>query len=181
MDLATLDRFRRVPMPANYPATLRTLYAPRDDVHGALLAVLGAAKRSVVIAMYGYDDDGIQAALEHLLTDEHAFVQLSLDSSQAGGVHERKLLAQWRHDEPGNSIAIGRSPRGAIMHEKLAIVDGAVVIAGSTNWSDSGERLQANELTVVADPVYAADARVQLDVIHDSMLMQMAAKAAKQP
>ncbi len=109
---------------------------------------------------------------------------MSLDQSQAGGVHERdilKSLSNWENAKIGNSIAIGRSEKGAIMHLKLVIVDGLDVITGSTNWSSSGESQQDNQLTVIRDALVAAEARARLDIIHDSMLKQMAAAAQGKP
>ncbi len=174
--LASLDRFKARPVAPGYNPSERRFYSPVDDVHGALEAVLSAAQHSVVAMVYGYDDDKLQAILLDKLLNEHVYVQLTLDSSQAGGVHERKLLAAWKHDAPGNSVAIGRSTRGAILHDKVAVVDGLWVISGSTNWSTSGETKQANELTVVQDPFVAAELRAVIDVQHDAVLQQMAAK-----
>jgi phosphatidylserine/phosphatidylglycerophosphate/cardiolipin synthase-like enzyme len=179
--LADLDRFKATPLVPSYPSDQRRFYSPVDDVHGALLAVLGGAQHSVVVMMFGYDDDEIQAVLEAKLTDPGFYVQMTLDSSQAGGVHERALLAKWHHDEPGNSVAVGRSTRGAILHDKLAIVDGLWVISGSTNWSTSGETKQANELTVVQNPYIAAEVRAVIDVQHDAVLQRMLAKPKEQP
>jgi phosphatidylserine/phosphatidylglycerophosphate/cardiolipin synthase-like enzyme len=153
-----------------------------DDVHGALTDVLQSTSKSLVIAMYGYDDDQLNQVIQQQLNSATVYVQMSLDSSQASGVHEKDLLAnlgKWENQKVGNSIAIGRSEKGAIMHMKLVIVDGLDVITGSTNWSTSGETQQDNQLTVIRDPLVAAEARARLDVIHDSMLKQMA--AATQP
>ena len=55
-------------------------------------------------------------------------------------------------------------------------MDGIYVARGSTNWSLSGEQQQDNELTLVNDPVVAAETRAVLDVNHTEMLKQMAAK-----
>jgi phosphatidylserine/phosphatidylglycerophosphate/cardiolipin synthase-like enzyme len=153
------------------------LYSPIDDVHGALVEVLKGAQHSVVVAMYGFDDDDLAEILRDHLATPNVYVQITLDKSQAGGVHERELLAKFRHEDMGNSIAIGTSEKSAIMHRKMAIVDGVWLIGGSTNWSTSGETKQDNELTIHRSPELAARARTVLDIEHDHALQQM--RAAK--
>ncbi len=180
--LSVLDRYKMTPFPPGYPETARTFYSPVDDVHGALTDLVQSTSKSLVIAMYGYDDDQLNQVIQHQLNSETIYVQMSLDSSQASGVHEKDLLAhlaRWENQKVGNSIAIGKSEKGAIMHLKLVIVDGLDVVTGSTNWSASGETQQDNQLTVIRDALVAAEARARVDVIHDSMLKQMA--AATQP
>jgi phosphatidylserine/phosphatidylglycerophosphate/cardiolipin synthase-like enzyme len=153
------------------------LYSPIDDVHGALVDVLKGAQHSVVVAMYGFDDDELAEILRDHLATPNVYVQITLDKSQAGGVHERELLAKFRHEDLGNSIAIGTSEKSAIMHRKMAVVDGVWLIGGSTNWSESGETKQDNELTIHRSPELCARARTVLDIEHDHALQQM--RAAK--
>lgn len=163
-----MDGFKAGPFAPGYPAGLRTFYAPVDDVHGVLVELVKSAQKSLVIAMYGFDDQDLADALKEKLTAENVYVQLTLDSSQAGGIHEKTLLAQESY--PASSIAVGQSERGAIMHMKMVIIDGTFVVTGSTNWSAGGETKQDNQLTVIADASVAAEARARIDAIHAHIL-----------
>ena len=158
-----------------YPDDQRTFFAPRDDVHGLLVALLGSAQHSIVVNMFGYDDDELNKIIQGKLADERVYVQMSLDRSQASGAHEKQILAGWANDAFGNSIAIGTSSvHNAISHLKIVIVDGVYTVKGSTNWPLSGEQQQDNELTLSRNAVVAAETRAILDLNHDFMLKQMA-------
>lgn len=167
-DLTVLDHFKAAAFPPGYPSNCSTFYSPVDDVHGVLKFLLASAQKSLVLAMYGFDDQELADIVKTKLTQHSCFVQLTLDSSQAGGVHERALLAQENY--PASSIAVGRSEHGAIMHMKLAIIDGAFLITGSTNWSGGAEAKQDNQLTVIHDAYVCAEARARVDAVHADML-----------
>jgi len=137
-----------------YPDDQRTFFAPRDDIHGLLVALLGSAQHSIVVNMFGYDDDELNKIIQSKLADEKIYVQMSLDRSQATGAHEKQILASWGNDAFGNSIAIGTSSvHDAISHLKIVIVDGVYTVKGSTNWSLSGEQQQDNELSLSRNAV----------------------------
>ncbi len=177
--LTQLDQYKAAPFPPGYPDSTRTFYSPVDQVHEALKALLASANKSIVVAMYGYDDPELNSVLQSALDDEKMYVQMSFDSTQAAGKSEHELLAPWLNGKIGNSIAFGQSEKSAIMHLKMVIIDGVDVITGSTNWSTGGESKQDNQLTVIRDPYVCAEARSRIDIIHDGMLKQMAAKTAK--
>jgi phosphatidylserine/phosphatidylglycerophosphate/cardiolipin synthase-like enzyme len=162
-----------------YPDDQRTFFAPRDNVHGLLVAVIGSAQHSIVVNMFGYDDDELNKIIQSKLANENVYVQMSLDRSQSTGAHEKQILATWANNAFGNSIAIGTSSvHNAISHLKIVIVDGVYTVKGSTNWSLSGEQQQDNELTLSRNAVIAAETRAVLDLNHDFMLKQMAGSAA---
>jgi phosphatidylserine/phosphatidylglycerophosphate/cardiolipin synthase-like enzyme len=163
-----------------YPDDQRTFFSPRDHVHDLLVALLSSAQHSIVVNMFGYDDDELNKIIQGKLAEEHVYVQMSLDRSQASGVHEKQIMASWANDAFGNSIAIGTSSvHNAISHLKIVIVDGVYTVKGSTNWSLSGEQQQDNELSLNRNAVIAAETRAILDLNHDFMLKQMVGSGLK--
>lgn len=179
LNFEDLGRFKQArAFPHGYPADTLTFYSPRDPgVHEVIVWTLLQAKQSLCFNVYGFDDDEAAALIFAAAHNPTIMVQGNLDSSQAGGVHERKLLAE-APDLVGTRIAVGRSIKSAISHLKLLVVDGLYVISGSTNWSLSGEQKQDNELTLHRDRALAAEARTVCDLNHDAMLGQMAKRAA---
>jgi phosphatidylserine/phosphatidylglycerophosphate/cardiolipin synthase-like enzyme len=73
-------------------------------------------------------------------------------------------------------VAFGRSEKNAIMHLKTGVMDGLDCFSGSTNWSESGEDKQDNELSFTRHPMIAFRLRHKIDLIHASMLQQEADK-----
>jgi hypothetical protein len=165
-----------------YPEEFRTFWSPGDNVHGMLVALVKSAQHSLVLNMFGYDDDELDETIRSKLADESFYVQMSLDRSQSqSSKHEQEILKRWGNNAFGNSIAIGTSSKHAISHLKIVIVDGVYTVRGSTNWSLSGEEKQDNELTLSRNAVIAAETRAVLDRNHDWMLKQMTQEAAGKP
>lgn len=169
-DLSVLDQYKTSGFAVGYPPDTRTFYAPVDDLHGALLYIVQSARKELCVAMFGFDDQELADAIKGKLSDPTCFVQLTLDKTQASGVHEKAILAQESY--PNSSIAVGSSEHGAIMHLKMLAVDGVWLCKGSTNWSDGGERLQDNELTIRYNPIETNEARIRIQHIHANMLVQ---------
>jgi hypothetical protein len=176
----------------------RVFYVGRDDVHGILKHLLSRASRSLKLNMFGYDDDELNAVIEGLVGDQHVFVQGTLDRSQAGGVHEKKILAAWSPATRA-SFAVGQSETHQISHTKGGVIDGVVAWEGSTNWSASGEgtgitlgesrtgaglpqhagfKAQNNTLAVYVNPVEIVKFSIELDEEHAVAVRQEAEHAA---
>ncbi len=65
--------------------------------------------------MFGYDDDQLNQILFGLVKDPTVMVQVTLDKSQATGVHEKQILQSDVVKDPAGyaaDFAVGASPRG---------------------------------------------------------------------
>jgi hypothetical protein len=117
-------------------------YVGRDDVHDVLKHVLSRVSVSLYLNMFGYDDDELNDIIMTKVMDPHITVLITLDESQAGGVHEKQLIAADQAKGLANfnsHYVIGKSATNQISHTKGFIADGRVGGEGSTNWSASGE------------------------------------------
>lgn len=162
----------------------RVFYVGRDDVHGVLTHLFTRVSLSVKLNMFGYDDDELNKILMGLVHNRSVMVQVTLDNSQAGGVHEKAILSSdMAQDGAGfaNDFVIGESSTGQISHTKGGILDGIVAFEGSTNWSRSGEgtgitlnaakqdpgfKAQNNTLAVYLNPYEIAKFSARLDYEH---------------
>jgi hypothetical protein len=115
-------------------------FVGRDDVHSIMMQLFHQEKLGVIGNMFGYDDD-----------------QITLDKSQAGGVHERKIIAAdeaFDAVEFNNSFAIGTSESHQISHTKGFVFLGQNIwFEGSTNLSASGEGIGISLKADVRNPV----------------------------
>lgn len=175
LDWGKLAGYAATAFPHGWPDDEYVFFSPRDPgVHQAILDVVQSASHSILANHYGFDDDDISNAMLAKAADPEIAFMLNLDSSQAGGVHEKKLLAAWQQ-YVGTSVAVGRSIKHAISHLKVTVVDGLYVVSGSTNLSLSGEEKQDNELRVTRNPLLAA--RYSSVIMLNHAAMQQAAAA----
>lgn len=150
-------------------------YVGADDVHGILMYLHSRFSVSMVGNMFGYDDEELNAAIWEAVEDPAIFVRETLDKSQSGGVHEKKILASDYAKDPAafnSHFAIIESSTSQISHTKGGILDGYVGYEGSTNWSASGEgtivttgsrKAQNNTLMIFTDQATLARFRAELD------------------
>lgn len=131
-------------------------YVGRDDVHDILKYILSRVSVSLFLNMFGYDDDELNDIIMTIAHDPTVTMLITLDKSQAGGAHEKALLASDVAKNPSafntsittgaqmanldaKQFVIGQSATHQISHTKGFVADGKVGAEGSTNWSSSGE------------------------------------------
>jgi hypothetical protein len=171
-------------------------YVGRDDVHDILKYILSRVTISLYLNMFGFDDSELNNILMQKALNPAVTMLITLDKSQAGGVHEKALLAA---DQAYNLAAynthfvLGESATHQISHTKGFVADGRVAAEGSTNWSTSGEGTfvvsgkpggpgyvaQNNTQAVITDPDTIV--RFQTELIAEHMIAQSQQKPASAP
>lgn len=164
----------------------------RDDCHGVMKYLLSHETLEHDANMYGYDDEELNDLIMKQIENPNMRVQLTLDKSQAGGVHEKKILSADETQDPtgfANDVAIGESATHQISHTKGGVCVGlGLAYEGSMNWSVSGEgqgisltpgvnsikgyKNQNNTLVVSANPVFIARFKSRLAMEHSIALQQ---------
>jgi hypothetical protein len=166
-------------------------YVGRDDVHDILKHVLSRVSVSLYLNMFGFDDDELNDILMAKALDPSITMLITLDKSQAGGVHEKKLLDSDVAKNPSafnTHFVVGQSATHQISHTKGFVADGKAGGEGSTNWSSSGEgtyvvtgkaggagyKAQNNTQSIFTDPDTLS--RFQAELISEHMTAQQQAK-----
>jgi hypothetical protein len=142
-DLIDLEQYtREKKYSTNASKEFHLFYVGRDDVHDVLKHVLSRVSTSLYLNMFGFDDDELNDILMAKAKDPHVLMMITLDKSQAGGKHEKRLLDSDIANDPTafkTYFVVGESATHQISHTKGFVADGKVGGEGSTNWSSSGE------------------------------------------
>lgn len=175
----------------NAAKNFHLFYVGRDNVHEILKHVISRVTKSLILNMFGFDDEDLNDIIMEKVLDPSITVLITLDKSQAGGVHEKKILASnlAKNPEAFNShFVIGQSATHQISHTKGFVADGKVAGEGSTNWSSSGEgtfvvkgqsggvgfKAQNNTQSIITDP--DAVAAFQAELIAEHMIARVQAQ-----
>lgn len=194
-DLADLAQYTKEgAYSANASKDFHLFYVGRDDVHEVLKHVLSRVTVSLYLNMFGYDDEDLNDVVMKLVHDPSITCLITLDKSQAGGVHEKRLLESDAAQDPAafnTHFVLGQSATHQISHTKGFVADGKVGAEGSTNWSASGEgtfvvkgqaggagyKAQNNTQTVFTCP--DAVTRFQAELLAEHVTAQKAAASTR--
>jgi hypothetical protein len=104
--------------------------------------LLSRATHALYLNMFGYDDEELNAECMRCVVDRSIATVITLDKTQAGGVHEKLILNADVHRDPvafNTHVVVGQSATHQISHTRGGIIDGGVGFEGSANWSAAGE------------------------------------------
>src|ERR1700691_5285408 len=112
-------------------ADFHLFFVGRDDVHDILKYVLTRVSVSLYMNMFGYDDDELNQIIMQKVLDPNITMLITLDKSQAGGPHEKTLLAADQASPQGlaafnTHFVVGQSATQQISHTKGFVADGKV-------------------------------------------------------
>ena len=131
-----------------HPASVEVFFSPAGGCTDAIVAELVRAKKTVFVQAYSFTSAPIAKAI----VDAHkrgVAVQVVLDKSQ----RTEKYSSSDFVAHAGIPVAIDE--KHPIAHNKIIIIDEAVVITGSFNFSKAAEEKNAENLLVIHDPKLA--------------------------
>jgi phosphatidylserine/phosphatidylglycerophosphate/cardiolipin synthase-like enzyme len=156
-DLSVLDQYAETAFAPGYPTDHRTFSAPTDNVPGAIQAVVESTTSTLVVAMYSFTHPSLVAAVCQVIAWGCPTLVV-LDSSEFSGKSEQAAIAPLlaKIGQPNLRLSVGTAEDGSdIMHRKVAVIDGSVVVTGSFNWTESATR-EDNQTTIGIWPSDAA-------------------------
>jgi phosphatidylserine/phosphatidylglycerophosphate/cardiolipin synthase-like enzyme len=144
--------------PANTPyprlnvdgTPLEVYFSPDDGTARRLLALVAGSRESVHFLAFSFTSDELAAAL---MERAHRGVQVtgvfedSQVESNTGGEYERLR---------GAGLDVRLDGDGRIMHHKVLVIDGEIVVTGSYNFSASAETRNDENTLVIHNPQIAA-------------------------
>jgi phosphatidylserine/phosphatidylglycerophosphate/cardiolipin synthase-like enzyme len=136
-------------------------FSPEDGALEHILSAVNTAKENISFLAYSFTSDELSAAL--------------IERANAGvtvkGVFDRDQYhsnSGTKYDtlhNAGLDVWLDGNPR--LMHDKVIIIDGQVVITGSYNFSNNAERSNDENTLIIHDPVIAAKYLVEFQQIYE--------------
>lgn len=151
-----------------------------QSVNGLIGKTLSQATRAVDLMLFVFSEQKLSDVLE---TDQRHGVQIRalidpgfafrdyselLDMTGIALANNRCSYEKDNHpwSRPIATVGIPNLPEGDLLHHKVGIVDGQVVITGSQNWSDAANEGNDENLLVINNPTVAAHFRREFDRLY---------------
>lgn len=131
------------PRPQGYnapSAPISAYFSPSPEPEKAIIQALHSAQQSVHIALYQLTDPEIAQALIDI-SKRGIELKVLLDDEPSNGSKRCLLLSA--------SIPVKQYVDSGIMHHKFAVIDSALVITGSYNWTTSAQTRNEENLLII--------------------------------
>lgn len=138
-------------------------FSPGGNCAQQLIALIGTANSSIHIMIYEFSNTAIAQALVQA-KERGVDVKVIMDGSEAttDNVAVLPILNQ-----SGIPLKI-YTPLNGILHDKIAIIDGEVVVTGSYNWSYSADDFNDENLLVLRSTSLAAQYEADFQTLWNS-------------
>jgi phosphatidylserine/phosphatidylglycerophosphate/cardiolipin synthase-like enzyme len=131
---------------------IRVYFSPNGGCEKAIIEEIGKAKSHIHVAMFNFTNGRIARALvkaSRLGID----VKVVMDRERALDIYSKNEFLKKKNI----GVKLMRGPcrdsegrKTGLMHDKFAVIDGKVVIAGSYNWTTSAEKWIHENLLIVS-------------------------------
>ena len=129
---------------------LGVCFSPDEYCLNMILSFLSRAQHSIYAMIYIFTlDDIADALIDAASRGVDVKVLIEADNALIKGSEYSRLLA--------NGIEVRLDANKYLMHNKVAIIDGRIVITGSLNWSFSGVFRNNENIIVLEDPGTASE------------------------
>ena len=145
------------PAPAAEQAPLQVCFTPGGDCTDLVVREIAAARHQVLVQAYSFTSVPILSAL-HAAHDRGVDVEVIVDKTSAGVSKSGSHYSAATYLTNGG-IPVWVDSKVAIAHNKVMVIDGAVVITGSFNFTAAAQSRNAENLLVISDPAVAAQYR----------------------
>ncbi len=125
-------------------AEIKVFFSPDGGITEEIIAQIDQADNYVDIAMYSFTSESIAEALVRA-KERGVRVRILLDKLQAAGAYSQY---QYLLDAGIETIT---DVHAGIMHNKIAIIDGRILLTGSFNWTKSAEEKNEENFLLFID------------------------------
>lgn len=139
--------------------TIQTHFAAEGKVAGKVVEALNQAQKSIHFMAFSFTHDAIGAVVAQKFSEQ----------VQVRGVFENTGAAS-PASEYGKLKALGvdvkKDGNPAIMHHKVFIIDGRIVITGSFNFSESADKNNDENLLIIESPELAQQYEAEFEKVY---------------
>lgn len=133
-----------------------TYFSPEGGCPDAIVALIDDAEESIDCAIYTFTSREIAQALVRA-HNRGVQVRVIMDRNQAAeGYAKKRYLSK-------KGISVRVHIGDGIMHNKFMVVDTAIVLTGSYNWTSSANRWNYENIVIIKSPALAKVFEEQFD------------------